>query len=169
MRFFHLLFISMLLLIITCAQNASVEVGFNDGPLFRGIYGDIVARVIKIELFQNGKFTEIWNSNNTVSIPINGDEYCSITNSYIPVSAGSYKKIRITIDSLSYKIDNTITVLLDSLYQFTADAFTDIVVDANEEYDLVISIASANWFDPDSQKIKTGHQPFEGASLKVYY
>jgi len=168
MRFFHLAFIS-LLMIIACAQNASVEIGFNDGVLLRGTYGDIIVRVTRIEVFQSGEFTEVWNGNNIVDIPINSDDYCSITNGYIPITSGSYKKMRITIDSLSYKLDNTVVALLDSVYQFTANAFTDIIIEDNDEYRLVISIASTNWFEPDSQKIKTGHQPFEGASLKVYY
>ncbi len=168
MRTFHLVVISILMM-VACAQNASVELGFNDGPLLRGIYGDMVVRVTKIEILQSGEFIDIWNNNNIVSIPINDDDYCSITNGYLPLAAGSYKKMRITIDSLSYKIDNTTVILFDSVYQFIANAFTEIVIDENEEYRLVISIASDNWFDPDSQKIKPGHQPFEGASLKVYY
>ncbi len=168
MRFCHLTFMS-LLMIIACAQNASIEIGFNDGVLLRGTYGDIIARVTRIEIFQSGEFTEIWNGNNIVNIPINSNDYCSITNGYIFITSGSYKKMRITIDSLSYKLDNTNVILLDSVYQFTANAFTDIIIEDNDEYKLVISIASTNWFDPDSQKIKIGHQPFEGASLKVYY
>lgn len=154
---------------IACVRNASVEIGFNDGPIFRGTYGDIVVRVTKIEAFQKGQFSDLWNGNNVVSIPINSDEYCSITNSYVILSSGSYTKMRITIDSLAYKVDNTDIILLDSIYQFTANAFTDIVIEDNSEYRLVISISSNTWFDPDSHKIKTGHQPFEGASLKVYY
>lgn len=168
MRSFHFAFFSILM-IIACAQNASIEIGFNDGLLLRGTYGDIIVRVTKIEIFQGGEFINLWDNNNIVGIPINSNDYCSITNGYLSVSSGSYKKMRITIDSLSYKIDNTTVTLLDSVYQFTANAFTDIVIDANDEYRLVVSIASANWFDPDSQKIKTGHLPFEGASLKVYY
>ena len=168
MRIFLLAFIS-LLMIIACAQNASVEIGFNDGVLLRGTYGDIIARITRIEVFQDGEFTEIWNGNNIVDIPLNSDDYCSITNGYVTITPGSYKKMRVTIDSLSYKLDNTIVALLDSVYQFTANAFTDIIIEDNDEYRLVISIASTNWFDPDSQKIKIGHQPFEGASLKVYY
>ncbi|MEO0189634.1 MAG: hypothetical protein ABIL18_01485, partial [candidate division WOR-3 bacterium] len=97
------------------------------------------------------------------------DSFCSITRNYISIPSGSYKKMRITIDSLSYKIDNTTIVLLDSIYQFVADAFTELIIEDNEEYRIVIGIASTNWFDPVSQQIKTGHLPFEGASLKFYY
>lgn len=157
------------LIIISCAQNAMIEIGFNDGALLSGVYGDMIIRVSEIEIFQDGEFVSIWNGSNIVEVPINSSDFCSITGNYIPLAGGTYKKMRITTDSLSYKIDNTIIPLLDSVYQFTANAFTDIIIEGNEEYRLVISIASTNWFDPDSQKIKTGHQPFEGVSLKIFY
>ncbi|MCX7994227.1 MAG: hypothetical protein N3A65_00420 [candidate division WOR-3 bacterium] len=166
MRIFYLAFA---LAIISCAQNATVEFGFNDGTLLTGTFGDLVMDVTKIEILQERKFVEIWKGSKITYVPVSSDEYNSITDGYIPVSPGYYKEVRITIDSLIYKIDNTTVVLIDSTYQFTANAFTELLLEENHDYRLVISIASANWFSPDSQKIKTGHQPFEGASLKLYY
>lgn len=166
MKFIH---ISFLLLLIGCAQNATVEIGFNDSAILKGSYGDLIITVSKIEMYQTKEFVEIWSGINKVSVPVGGNDYYSITGGYIPVAPGSYKKLRITIDSLIYKIDNTTVILLDSTYQFIASAFTDILIEDNEEYRLLVSIASTNWFDPVAQKIKTGHQPFEGANLKIYY
>ncbi|MEO0136522.1 MAG: hypothetical protein ABIL40_02010 [candidate division WOR-3 bacterium] len=163
------LYFVLIILIISCAPNASVEFGFNDGALINGTFGDLIIQVTKIEALQGKDFIEVWRGNTQVAVSVNDDNYQSITNGYIPITPGNYKKVRLTIDSLIYKIDNTSIVLVDTLYQFIADAFTPILIEENQDYRLVISIASSNWFSPDSQRIKTGHKPFEGASLKIYY
>ncbi|MGB9720801.1 MAG: hypothetical protein ACPL28_04890 [bacterium] len=167
MRYFY--FILILSLFVGCAQYASVEVGFNDGAILAGTFGDMIVRVSKIEAFQNAQYSSIWESGNTVSVPVNGSDFFSITGGYVSILPGAYKKFRVTIDSLRYKIDNTTVMLLDSNYQFTATAFTDIMIDSGDEYQLVIGINSSNWFDSESLKIKAGHSPFENATLKIFY
>lgn len=157
------------ILLIGCAQNATVEIGFNDGALLAGTFGNMIIRVSKIEMLQNKEYITLWEGSNIVIVPVNGEDFCSITNGYISIVPGTYKTLRITIDSLIYKIDNSTALLIDSVYQFNATAFSDLVVEDNDEYRFVVGIASTNWFDSESLKIKTGHQPFEGASLKIYY
>lgn len=157
------------ILLIGCAQNATVEIGFNDGALLAGTFGDMIISVSKIELLQNEEYIPIWEKSSVVRVPVNGENFCSITNSYISIAPGNYRYLRITVDSLGYIIDNSITPLIDSVCQFTASSFSEIIVEENDEYKFVIGITSANWFDSESLKIKTGHQPFEGASLKVFY
>ncbi len=168
MRYFHAILIVGIF--VTCAQNATVEIGMNDGPIIAGAYGDMIIRATKIEAFQNGQYTTIWENSSIVSVPINSSDFYSVSGNYVAIDPGTYKKLRITIDSLNYKVDNTTNVLLlDSVYEFIATAFTDIIIEENDEYRLVIGICSSNWFDSESIKIKQGHQPFEGANLKIYY
>ncbi|MGQ9533951.1 MAG: hypothetical protein ACUVTF_01795 [bacterium] len=157
------------ILMIGCAQNARVEIGFNDGALLAGTFGDMIISVSKLELLQDGEYIPIWEKSSIVSVPINSEDFCSITNSYISIVPGNYRYLRITVDSLSYRIENSIISLIDSVCQFTATSFSEIIVEANEEYRFVVGITSTNWFDSESLKIKSGHQPFEGASLKVFY
>jgi|UniRef100_A0A7V3RHI5 hypothetical protein len=159
----------LIILIIACAQNASVEVGINDGAILNGTYGDISVHFTRIEIFQNGSYTDLWNGSNNVNFKINSENFCSITMNYVPVPPGSYRKLRVTIDSLSYVEEGKKTVLLDSSYQFIASAFTDLIIEENGEYRFVINANTTTWFDPDSIKIKNGHQPFENASLKLFY
>lgn len=157
------------ILLIGCAQNATVEIGFNDGAFLAGTFGDMIIRVLKIEMLQNKEYTAIWEGSSIVSVPINNQDFCSITNGYISIIPGTYKTLRITIDSLSYKIENSTVLLIDSVYQFTATAFSELLVEDNDEYRFVVGITSTNWFDSESLKIKPGHHPFDGASLKIYY
>jgi len=159
----------ILILMIGCAQNAAVEIGFNDGALLAGTFGDMIIGVSKIEAFQNAEYTIIWDVGNIVTVPVNGEDFCSVTGDYVSIMPGTYRKLRITIDSMNYRIDNSVISLIDSVYQFTATSFSDIIINGNDEYRLVVGIASSNWFDSESLKIKTGHQPFEGANLKLYY
>lgn len=159
----------LVILLIGCAQNANIEIGFNDSALLAGTFGDMIIRVSKIEMLQNKEYTTLWEGSSIVMVPVNGEDFCSITNDYISIVPGTYKTLRITIDSLSYKIDNSTVLLIDSIYQFNATAFSDLVIEDNDEYRFVVGIASTNWFDSDSLKIKTGHQPFEGANLKIFY
>ncbi|MEO0184448.1 MAG: hypothetical protein ABIL22_02240 [candidate division WOR-3 bacterium] len=167
MRYLYLILI--LSLFWGCAQNASVEIGFNDGVILAGTFGDMIIRVSKIEAFQNAQYTTIWENGNTVSVPVNGSDFCSITGNYVSIVPGTYRKFRVTIDSLSYKIDNTVVLLLDSNYQFIPTAFSDIVIEDGDEYRLVIGISSSSWFESESLRIKPGHSPFENATLKIFY
>jgi hypothetical protein len=159
----------IIILFAGCAQNAMVEFGFNDGQLLTGTFGDMSIRVTRIEAFQNAEYTTLWENSNLVSVPVNGNDFCSITGNYVSIIPGNYKKFRVTIDSLSYSIDNTHALLLDSTFQFIASAFSDIIIEENDEYRFVISINSSTWFDSESLRVKAGHQPFEGASLKIFY
>ncbi len=153
-----------------CAQNATVEVGMNDGAILAGTYGDMVIRVTKIEAFHNGQYLTLWESSNIVSVPLNSGDFQSITGSSVSIDPGSYKYFRITIDSLNYKLDNTTGVmLLDSAYEFTATAFTNLVIEENDDYRIVIGINTNGWFDSESLRIKQGNQPFEGATLRIHY
>ena len=60
-------------------------------------------------------------------------------------------------------------MLVETSYQFIANAFTQIVIDENDDLQLAITINSSSWLDTDSMKIKGGHELFEGAALRVYY
>jgi hypothetical protein len=157
-----------ILIMVGCAGTASVEVGMNDAQV-DGTFGDMVMRVTKIEVAEDNTYNTIWESVVLVNVPVQSEDYVSITQNYVEISPGSYKYVQLTVDSVRYIQNTTSIMLMRTPYQFVATAFADIIIDENEELKLVVGINSKDWFDIDSLKIKAGHDPFEGASLKVYY
>ncbi len=156
------------LIIIGCAGQAMVEVGLYDESLAEAPLGDVVMRVTKIELAEDNTYNTIWESANHVEVAVQSPDFVSITNNYIEITPGSYQSIRLTVDSVCY-VSDSIVMLVETSYQFIAKAFSQIVIDENDDLQLAITINSSSWLDTDSMKIKEGHVAFEGAALRVYY
>ncbi|MCK4251983.1 hypothetical protein KAX97_11075 [candidate division WOR-3 bacterium] len=163
-------FIALILpiIIISCAGQAMVEVGMYDESLAEAPLGDVVMRVTKIELAEDNTYNTIWESANHVEVGVQSSDFVSITNNYVEITPGSYQSIRLTVDSVGYVSDSTV-MLVETSYQFIANAFSQIVIDENDDLQLAITINSSSWLDTDSMKIKEGHVAFEGAALRVYY
>ena len=163
-------FIALILpiIIISCAGQAMVEVGMYDESLAEAPLGDVVMRVTKIELAEDNTYNTIWESANHVEVGVQSSDFVSITNNYVEITPGSYQSIRLTVDSVGYVSDSTV-MLVETSYQFIANAFTQIVIDENDDLQLAITINSSSWLDTDLMKIKEGHVAFEGAALRVYY
>lgn len=163
-------FVTLILpiIIIGCAGQAMVEVGLYDESLVDAPLGDVVMRVTKIELAEDNTYNTIWESVNHVEVAVQSSDFVSITNNYVEITPGSYQSIRLTVDSVCYVSDSTV-MLVETSYQFIANAFTQIVIDENDDLQLAITINSSSWLDTDSMKIKGGHELFEGAALRIYY
>ncbi|MCK4756193.1 hypothetical protein KAS56_04600 [candidate division WOR-3 bacterium] len=163
-------FVTLILpiIIIGCAGQAMVEVGLYDESLVDAPLGDVVMRVTKIELAEDNTYNTIWESANHVEVTVQSSDFVSITEGSIEITPGSYQSIRLTVDSVCYVSDSTV-MLVETSYQFIANAFTQIVIDENDDLQLAITINSSSWLDTDSMKIKGGHELFEGAALRVYY
>ena len=163
-------FVTLILpiIIIGCAGQAMVEVGLYDESLIDAPLGDVVMRVTKIELAEDNTYNTIWESANHVEVTVQSSDFVSITEGSIEITPGSYQSIRLTVDSVCYVSDSTV-MLVETSYQFIANAFTQIVIDENDDLQLAITINSSSWLDTDSMKIKEGHVAFEGAALRVYY
>jgi len=163
------------LLIVGCAGQAMVEVGLNDSEflsfLLWGTEGDIVMRVVCIEVPQDGAYDTLWSGAHEVVVPIRDRDFVSITGGDVEISPDSYLRMRLTVDSVRYVDEPVDKMLIDTPYQFTAQAFSAIVIEEDDEFRLVVNINSDAWFDsnPDSLKIREGHEAFEGAQLKIYY
>uniref|UniRef100_A0A7C4X8Y5 DUF4382 domain-containing protein n=1 Tax=candidate division WOR-3 bacterium TaxID=2052148 RepID=A0A7C4X8Y5_UNCW3 len=158
-----------IMVVLNCANFASVEFGFNDEGIYRGTLGQFGIRVLKIEAKTKENYSPLWEGTRLVFVQREGSGFASITEQSIQMDPGTYKTLRITVDSLCYVTDVNSFLLLDTEYQFTASSFSDITIDKGDELRLVIDIASPQWFDSDSMKIKTGHQAFEGAAVRRYY
>jgi uncharacterized cupin superfamily protein len=163
-------FVTLILpiIIIGCAGQAMVEVGLYDESLVDAPLGDVVMRVTKIELAEDNTYNTIWESVNHVEVTVQSSDFVSITEGSIEITPGSYQSIRLTVDSVCYVSDSTV-MLVETSYQFIANAFTQIVIDENDDLQLAITINSSSWLDTDSMKIKGGHELFEGAALRIYY
>lgn len=163
-------FVTLILpiIIIGCAGQAMVEVGLYDESLVDAPLGDVVMRVTKIELAEDNTYNTIWESANHVEVTVQSSDFVSITEGSIEITPGSYQSIRLTVDSVCYVSDSTV-MLVETSYQFIANAFTQIVIDENDDLQLAITINSSSWLDTDSMKIKGGHELFEGAALRIYY
>lgn len=157
------------LLIIGCAGQAVIEFGVNDGALFDGTLGDISMTVTRIDMGEGDGYVTVWEGAKEVAVGIQVSDFVSITDGYVEVTPGSYKNIRLTVESVRYIQDSVSVLLVDTSYQFTATAFTELVVEENDDLEFVVGIMSATWFDVDSLKIKDGYIAFQGASLKIYY
>lgn len=164
-----ILFSILPLLFFNCANPASVEFGFNDETLLLGAVGEFVISVSKIEAKIEGDYSTIWEGNRTVSVPSGTSDFLSITENTVSIDPGTYRTFKITIDSLKFKQETISTLLIDTNYQFTVNSFSDIIIGGGDELKLVVVIASFNWFDYDSLKIKTGKTPFEGAVVRQVY
>ncbi|HEC78348.1 MAG TPA: hypothetical protein ENI34_04295 [candidate division WOR-3 bacterium] len=151
--------------IIGCGGEAFIEVGATDGAL-DGTLGDLVMRVLQIDIPEEGSYTTIWNTGKEITVGVLSSDFVSITDGVLSIPPGTYSNIRLTIDSLRYVSDSTV-MLIDTAYTFTADAFTPILIDENDELTLVVNINSAAWFDPDSM-VLIG-EPFDQAALRIYY
>jgi uncharacterized cupin superfamily protein len=158
-----------LIIIINCADNATVEFGMNDRGLLRGTLGDFVVYVSKIELPEDNIYTTVWDGSRAIEVSVNDDEFVTITEHYIEVTPGSYEQVRVTIDSLYYVQDQMSELLVGTTLQFTATAISDVIIEEGDELQLVINIVSDNWFDAESLMIKPGYDVFEGARLQVHH
>lgn len=157
------------LLIVGCAGQAAIEFGVNDGALFDGTLGDISMTVTRIDMSEGDGYVTVWEGAKEVAVGIQVSDFVSITDAYVEVAPGSYQNIRLTVESVRYIQDSVSVPLIDTSYQFTATAFTELVVEDNDDLEFVVGIMSATWFDVDSIKIKDGCIAFQGASLRIYY
>jgi len=164
------IFFGMLVLtFIGCATNAKVEVGLIDEALFaRAPLGDVYCRITKLELPGATDYETIWEGVKWVDVPVQTGVFASITDSKVDVIPDSYRRIRITVDSLSYiAADGTTTGLITSSIQFVAEAFTDIIVSDGDELTFAVNIRSDIWLSLNPVQIISGHTAFEGANLKL--
>ena len=155
--------------IISCADNAVVEFGMNDEAVFDSEFGDIGAKITKIELPDEDTYTTIWQGAEYVQIEMQNSDFVTITNSYRSIAPGAYSNVRITADSVVYIQETSSTILVDTLFQFVAQAFAPLVIDEGDEFQLVVVIASENWFDSNTASIISGSHAFQGATLRIYY
>jgi hypothetical protein len=155
-----------LVMIIGCASEAFVEFGANDDVLLDAPLGDITMRVLRIEVPEGGTYTTVWDLGKHVTVPIQTSSFVSITDGPVVIVPGTYDHVRVTVDSVCYVSDST-TILIDTTYIFEANAFTNIVIEENEDMNLVINIISTAWFDTNTGTISG--IPFDQAALRVYY
>jgi hypothetical protein len=161
-----LILVILPLIIIGCTGQGAVEFGLNDA-LLDGAFGDIVMTVTKIELPEGDGYYTVWEGDQDVVV--HDDEFVSITDRYVEVTPGAYQNARLTVDNVRY-VQNLISIpLIDTPYQFTASAFSELVVEENDDLQFVVNIVSSTWFDSDSLKIRSGYQAFQGAVLRIYY
>jgi hypothetical protein len=167
-RFFTFL---LLFLFICCGGTGMVEMGMNDGPekALLGTAGDIAMRVLRIDITESGDYIVLWEGEQAVRVSIGSSDFISITNRFLEIEPGSYENVRVTVDSVRHVQDTVEVMLVDTVYQFEADAFTSIVIEENDEFHLVIGINTPQWFDDVEQEIRQGHVAFEGATLKIFY
>ena len=161
--------LSVIIAIAGCATNAGVEFGMNDETLLEGVAGDLAMRVLKIEAPDGTGYTTVWEGAKQIQIELQTDDFVTITDGYIDIDPMTLSYVLVTVDSLSHVQDNVVTPLVDSTIVFRADAFAPIPIIEGDEKKLVIVIGAAVWFDEDSLQIVTGHEPFEGAALRVSY
>jgi hypothetical protein len=96
-------------------------------------------------------------------------DFVSITNGYEDIEPKAYSNVRITVDSLTHIQQTVTTLVTDTSVTFVAQAFSPIVIGDDDELKLVVAIAAEVWFDEDSVRIIPGHEPFENATLRIYY
>ena len=165
----RLVFLILPLIIIGCTGQGAIEFGANDGSLFDGTLGDIGMTVTRIEMPEGDGYLTIWEGAREVVVALGVADFVSITDRYVEVTPGSYQNVRLTVESVRYIQDTVSVLLIDASYQFIAGAFSELVVDENDDLQFVIGIMSTTWFDSDSLKIRSGHEAFEGATLRIYY
>jgi len=164
----NIIFGLLVLALIGCATNAKVEVGLIDEALFtRAPLGDLYMRVTKLELPGASDYETIWEGVKWVDVPVQTGVFGSITDSKVDVVPDSYRRIRITVDSLGFTNGTDSTYLVTGTTQFVAEAFADIIVSDGDELTFSVNIRSDIWLSLDSMKIISGHTAFEGANLKL--
>jgi hypothetical protein len=163
--FFGLLFLGL----IGCATNAQVEVGLVDETLLaRAPLGALNLRVTKIELPVESDYETIWEGSRWVTVSIQNGVFASITDSRVDVTPDSYRRMRISADSLNYVSEGgDTTSLANDPIQFAAEAFTDIIIADGDELTFAVNIRSDIWLSLNPVGIISGHTPFEGAVLKL--
>lgn len=162
-------FLILPLIIIGCAGQGAIEFGANDGALFDGTLGDIGMTVTGIEMPEGDGYVTVWEGAREVVVALGVADFVSITDRYVEVTPGSYQNVRLTVESVRYIQDSISVPLIDVSYQFIATAFSELVVDENDDLQFVIGIMSATWFDSDSLKIRSGYEAFQGATLRINY
>lgn len=161
--------LSVIIAIAGCATSTGVEFGMNDETLLEGVAGDLAMRVVKIEVPDGAAYTTVWEGTKHIQIELQTEDFVSITDGYIDIDPMTLSYVLVTVDSLNHVQDSVITPLIDSTIVFRADAFAPIPILDGDEKKLVIVIGAAVWFDEDSLQIAAGHEPFEGAALRVSY
>jgi uncharacterized cupin superfamily protein len=152
---------------VGCVRNAEAEFGFSDETLLLGTFGDLAFRVTKIEVPDGAEYTAIWEETKPIRVSIRDAEFISVTDGYEQIDPGSYRRIRVSADSLYYVQEANWIMLVDTTFQFVATAFLEYDIEAEEKYRFIVSMAADSWFDSDSAKLRPGHSPFDGASLKI--
>ena len=155
--------------IIGCGNNAAVEFGMNDVTLLDGAAGDLGMRVLSIEVPDGDTYIPVWEGAEPIVVELETSDFTTITHRYIDLEPGTFSNVRVMIDSLTYIQQTSTTVIIDSTYQFVAQAFTPVVISDGDELKIVVSIAAEIWFDTDSVRIIEGHYPFEGAAITIFY
>lgn len=150
-----------------CPGTATADIGMTDEQLLgRAPLGSIYLRALKIELLENGDYQTVWTGPQTVSVTIGSGSMADITLNPVDIQAADYDRIRVTVDSVGFSDGTNQTLLAASETQFVAQAIAAIPVDDGDAVTMIINIASTNWFDPDSIRIKPGTAIFQGATLK---
>jgi hypothetical protein len=162
-------FVIFIMLAANCAEIGKVEIGFNDDPNYTAAAtGDLAIRVLEIEIGYGSEYTTIWEGSAVADVQIGSQDFFSITNDHVDVTPGSYNRVRVTVDSVSYTTETSVVPVLNTSTQFTASSFSDIEI-GTTEMRLVVTIASANWFDSGSHSVIPGHSLFEGATFRESY
>ncbi len=162
-------FLLLPLIIIGCTGQGAIEFGANDGALFDGTLGDIAMTVTKIELPEGDGYITVWEGAKELVVALGVADFVSITDRYVELTPGSYQNARLTVESVRYMQDSVSVPLIDASYQFVATAFSELVIEENDDLQFVIGIMSATWFDTDSLKIRNGYEAFQGATLRINY
>ena len=165
----RLVYLILPLIIIGCTGQGAIEFGLNDGLLFESTFGDIAMTVTKIEMPEGNSYITAWEGAEEVIVAIGVADFISITDRYVEVTPGSYQNIRLTVESVRYIQDSVSVLLIDGSYEFVATAFSELVVEENDNLQFVVGIMSATWFDSDSLKIRSGYEAFQGATLRINY
>jgi hypothetical protein len=155
--------------LVGCGNNAAVEFGMNDEAVLDSEFGDIGVKIRRIEFPEGDTYNIVWAGAEYVQIELQNSEFVTITNDYTDVTPGTYSSARVTVDSVVYVQETSDTILIDTVFQFTAQTFAPLVIDEGDELQLVVVIASENWFDSDSVRIIPGRHAFQGATLRVHY
>ncbi len=155
--------------IIGCGSNASVEFGMNDEALFDGESGDLTMRVLSIEVPDGDTYVTLWEGPEYVPVELKASGFTSITTGYIDVEPRTISRVRVTVDSLTHVQQTSLTLVIEPAFSFIAQAFTPIVIGEEDELRLVIVINAETWFNDSTGEIIQGHDPFEDAALRIYY
>jgi hypothetical protein len=155
--------------LIGCGSNASVEFGMNDETLLDGTAGDLRMRVLRVEIPDGSEYITAWEGFEYVQVELQEGDFVSITNGYEDIEPKAYSNVRVTVDSLTHIQQTVTTLVTDTSVTFVAQALSPIVIGDGDELKLVVAIAAEVWFDEDSVRIIPGHEPFENATLRIYY